>query len=253
LATGFEAVLFLPRMAVARMALLEKITRSGSISAAARDLGLSYRAAWDAVQALNNLFDEPLVTAAPGGKSGGRATVTPQGHAVLAAFQRVQAELDSACAKLDQEVGADVFWSLGMRTSARNALRGQITAVTIGPVNAEVTLRVSDDLDIVAVVTASSVEDLGLRMGVAVIALIKSSFVILAKGEDLRTSTRNQLQGRVAVREDGAVHSDIQIELGRGKTLSATITRTSADRLGLEVGDQVTALIKSSHVILAIE
>jgi molybdate transport system regulatory protein len=55
-----------------RIALLEAVARLGSISAAAKQVGLSYKGAWDGVQALNNLFDAPLVNAAPGGKAAGR-------------------------------------------------------------------------------------------------------------------------------------------------------------------------------------
>ena len=246
-------VLSLPRVAVARMALLAAIDEAGSISAAARRVGLSYRGAWDAVQALNNLSDQPLVTAAPGGKAGGAATVTDRGRAVLAAFARVQAEMAAARAKLDQGLGADVFWSLGMKTSARNALRGEIFRIVRGAVSAEVVLRLAGGLEIVSVVTLQSLEDLDLKIGGAAIALIKSSFIILAKGEGLRTSARNQISGVVTSREDGAVNCDIRLEIGEGKSLSATITLESAEALGLAVGDAVTALIKAPHVILAVE
>ncbi|MFZ5721596.1 MAG: TOBE domain-containing protein [Pseudomonadota bacterium] len=242
-----------PRVALARMALVEAIGELGSISAAARKVGLSYKAAWDAVQALNNLFDAPLVAAAPGGARGGAATVTPRGQAALAAFRKVQAEMDAALARLDQGLEADVFWSLGMKTSARNALRGTIARVTPGAVNAEVTLRLADGLDIVAIVTGPSLEDLGLEVGKPAIALIKAGFVMLAKGEGLRTSARNQIPGRVIRRDDGAVNSEIALDIGGGKTLVAAITRESAEALELAVGDAVTALIKAPHVILAVE
>lgn len=243
----------LPRVALARMALLEAIDELGSISAAARRVDLSYKGAWDAVQALNNLFDSPLVEAAPGGRAGGAARLTSRGRAAVAAFRRVQAEMDAALSKLDQGLGSDVFWSLGMKTSARNALRGRIIRVATGAVNTEVTLRLADGLDIVAVVTARSVEDLGLAEGAAAIALIKSSFVVLAKGEGLRTSARNQIVGVVLSREDGAVMSEIRLDIGAGKTLAASITLESAETLELAPGDRVTALVKAPHVILAVE
>lgn len=243
----------LPRVALARMALVEAVGELGSISAAARKVGLSYKAAWDAVQALNNLFDGPLIAAAPGGKTGGAARVTPRGEAALAAFRRVQAEMDAALSRLDDGLGADVFWSLGMKTSARNALRGRIAHIAPGAVNTEVTLRLADGLDIVAVITCQSVADLGLAEGASAVALIKSSFIILAKGEGLRTSARNQIPGVVVAREDGAVSSQICLDIGTGKTLVATITLESAEVLGLSVGDPVTALVKAPHVILAVE
>ena len=140
-----------------------------------------------------------------------------------------------------------------MRTSARNALRGVISNVTAGEVNSEVSLRLGDGVEITAIVTRRSVEDLGLAPGKPAIALIKSSFVILAKGENLRTSARNQIAGVVSSREDGAVNCEIGLNIGGGKTLTATITMESARSLDIKTGDTITALVKAPHVILAVE
>jgi molybdate transport system regulatory protein len=246
-----------PRISLDRVAMIEAIDELGSITAAAKQLNLSYKGAWDIVQALNNLFDGPLIEAVAGGRSGGAAQVTLRGREVVAAFRRVQSEVDAALAKLEAglsgEVARDLFWSLGMRTSARNALRGEIVDITDGAVNSEVTLKVADDVVITAVVTRQSVAELELAIGKPAIALIKSTFVILARGEGLRTSARNQLVGSVASREDGAVNSEISVAIGGGKTLVATITLESAGALELAVGTPVTALIKAPHVILAVE
>ena len=78
------------RVGPERMALLQAIRELGSIRAAAARAGLSYKGAWDAVQALNNLFDAPLVVSQAGGRQGGAAVVTPAGDAVLAAFSEGQ-------------------------------------------------------------------------------------------------------------------------------------------------------------------
>lgn len=246
-----------PRIGLERVALIEAIDELGSITAAAQRLGLSYKGAWDIVQGLNNLFDAPLIEAAPGGKAGGAAKVTPKGREVVTAFRRVQVEIDAALAKLEAglsgDTARDLFWSLGMRTSARNALRGEISHVGEGAVSSEVTLEVADGVEIVAIVTRRSVDELGLAVGKPAIALIKASFVLLAKGEGLRTSARNQIAGRVAAREDGAVNSEIAVDIGGGKTLTATITLESARALEIAVGDPITALIKAPHVILAVE
>jgi molybdate transport system regulatory protein len=243
-----------------RIALLQAIGELGSIRAAADRAGLSYKAAWDAVQALNNLFDAPLVASRAGGRHGGAAALTPRGTAVLGAFQRLEGALAEAAASLERalsETPADdltgLFWSFGMKTSARNALRGVVTHVADGAVNAEVTLKVSDRVKIVAVVTRDSVAELRLEPGRPAVALIKSSFIVLAKGEGLVTSARNQIDGRVLERHDGPVSCEITLQIAEGKTLTATITRESADRLDLRPGEPVTALVKAPHVILAVE
>jgi molybdate transport system regulatory protein len=246
-----------PRVGLERVALIEAVDELGSIKAAAERLGLSYRGAWDVVQALNNLFESPLVEAAPGGPTGGAARVTERGRAVTIAFRRVQAEIDAAVAKLESslagETPRDLFWSLGMRTSARNALRGVISRITEGSVNNEVTLEVGDGVEIVAVLTRRSVDELRLAVGRPAIALIKSSFVLLARGERLWTSARNQIPGVVTARDDGSVNSEITLDIGGGKTLVALVTTESANVLEIEPGVQMTALVKAPHVILAVE
>lgn len=247
----------LARVGLERIAMVEAVAELGSISAAAKKLGLSYKGAWDVVQALNNLFDSPLIEAAPGGRSGGAAVVTARGRAVVTAFRRVEQELGAALAKLDASLSGqpatDLFWSLGMRTSARNALRGTVSDVTPGAVNGEVTLSLGDGVTITAILTRRSIEDLALTVGKPAIALIKAGFIVLAKGDNLRTSARNQIEGVVTSRDDGAVNSEVGLDIGGGKTLVATVTLESAQALELAVGDKVTALVKAPHVILAVE
>ncbi len=70
--------------------LLEAIERKGSISAASREMGMSYRRAWLLVDALNTMFGQPLVVAAPGGAHGGGAQITDFGKEVAGAYRRIE-------------------------------------------------------------------------------------------------------------------------------------------------------------------
>ena len=244
------------RMGADRVALLEAIRDQGSLTAAAKAVGLSYKGAWDAVQALNNLFEQPLVAAHAGGSGGGgTATVTAQGAAVIATFHKVQAQLAQVLGGLENHGDPDsVIWSLGMRTSARNALRGVVAGVAGGPVSAEVTLTIAPGVDLISVITRQSVEDLGLAPGVPAIALIKANFVGLAPaGAAANAGVRNTLIGTIVRREDGTANSEVTLELDAGKTLTATMAREGAQTLGLDVGVRAMALIRATHVILAVE
>lgn len=141
-----------------------------------------------------------------------------------------------------------------MKTSARNAYRGIVDGIIGGPVNAEVSLKISDSLHIHAVVTQHSVAELGLAPGTPAVALIKSSFVILAPAGELgRTSARNALEGTIVSIDHGAVSSQVTLDLGAGQTLVAVVTRDSARTLGFKTGDRLVALIKAPHVILAVD
>lgn len=242
-----------------RIRLLEAIDSLGSISAAARTVGLTYRGAWDAVAALNNLAERPLVVGRAGGKAGGGASLTEDGRQFLRAVQVIRRELHRLAHTVSVELGTDLVvpalsWRHMMRTSARNMLLCKVAAVKPGAVNAEVLLDVSENIKLVAIITGESVKTLDLVPGRDVFALIKSSFVLLAPaGEVGRSSARNILTGTVARREDGPVNSEIILDLGHEKTLAAIITKESASNLDFKVGDRVSALIKASHIILAVD
>lgn len=248
------------RVGSERVRLLEAIAAHGSITAGARAVGLSYRGGWDAVQALNALFSRPVVEAQVGGREGGVAAVTPAGQALIVAFRRIEQELAHVTSQLDQHLADEreplerLSWRLGMKTSARNSLPGVVTRVTPGAVNSEVVLRLGDGAEIVAVITRESVEELGLQEGRPAYALIKASFVILAPGhEPLRVSARNRLAGVVAEHREGAVNDEVVLELPGGLRLTATATRESGEELGFPVGSPAQALIKASHVIVAVD
>ena len=76
--------------------------------------------------------------------------------------------------------------------------------------------------------------------------------MLLAKGEGLIPRRATRIKGKVSARVDSAVSSEITLAIAKKeKTLTATITRGSAEAMGLKVGEPLTALIKAPHVILA--
>ncbi|CAJ3219414.1 TOBE domain-containing protein [Burkholderia pseudomallei] len=243
----------------ARIALLAAIGETGSITRAAKAVGLSYKGAWDAIDTMNNLAGEPLVLRATGGKGGGGTTLTPRATALIAAFRAIEREhrrfIDAASAAVE---GFEVNWKLigriGMKTSARNQLFGKVLAVKHGAVNDEVVLALPGEHTITAVVTHESVQELGLAPGVDACALVKASWVVLAveDGSPLRLSARNQLQGVVETVTRGAVNSEVLLALDGGMTLAAIVTNDSVDALGLAQGVSAVAVFKASSVILAV-
>ena len=72
--------------------LLERIDRCGSIAAAGREMGMSYKRAWDLVGTLNTMFREPLVDSTRGGPGGGGAVLTATGRAVLTHYRAFEAD-----------------------------------------------------------------------------------------------------------------------------------------------------------------
>jgi len=240
-----------------RLALLGAIAETGSISAAARSVGITYKAAWDAVEAMNNLAGEPLVLAQHGGRGGGGAELTVAGHRIVDDLARLEELQAQFMAQLRSDGDLDrslaLMKRITMKSSARNVLSGTVDSVTTGGVSAEVGLVLRGGDRLHAVITRESAEELELAPGREVQALIKASWVILVSGDDgLRTSARNRLCGKVQRIVPGEINAEIVIVLSGGSTIAAIITQQSLQELGLAVGDTACALIKASHVILGV-
>ncbi|RQR42083.1 MULTISPECIES: TOBE domain-containing protein [unclassified Burkholderia] len=244
-----------------RIALLAAIGDTGSITRAAKAVGLSYKAAWDAIDTMNNLAGEPLVTRSTGGKGGGGTTLTPRATSLIAAFRTIEREhrrfIDAASAAVS---GFDVDWALigriGMKTSARNQWFGKVESIVRGTVNDEVTLVLPGGQVIVAVLTHESADALGLEPGADACALVKASWVVLAVDDaaeaTLKVSARNQLHGTVETVAAGAVNSEVTLALDGGGTLTAVVTNDSVGALQLDAGRRAIGLFKASSVILAV-
>ena len=78
------------RIGPGKARLLESVRDTGSISAAARDMGMSYKRAWLLLDSVNQAFETPAVTAAPGGRRGGGARLTTFGQELLDRYRRME-------------------------------------------------------------------------------------------------------------------------------------------------------------------
>jgi len=243
------------RLALEQISLLQAILETGSISGAAKNIGISYKTAWDRVERLNNLSKSPLVARASGGNNGGGTRLTPYGQSLLQGFSALReqhqlfiSELNKRLHSLDDITGFVKHSTL--QASARNQLLGTITALETGSVNTEVVLDIADSLRLTAQISARSQQEMDLHVGEQLLALIKASSVTLATSVELRVSARNCFQGTIIRLERGAINTDVSIDIGAGKTLAAMITNSSCDQLQLTESSQVTAFFKASSVIL---
>jgi molybdate transport system regulatory protein len=241
-----------------RIALLAKIGECGSITQAAKAIGMSYKAAWDAIDAMNNLAGEPLVERVAGGKGGGGTRLTARGAQLVDNFRLIEREHRGFVERLSQHAAgiADDYRlvrRMSMRTSARNQFSGTVTRIARGAVNDEVELAVAGGHAIVAIVTHESVDNLGLQLGSEAFALVKSSSIILVTQDDsARYSARNRLAGTIARVEAGAVNTEVVIDLPGGGSVAAIVTRESSESMGLAVGVQASAIFKASSVIIGV-
>jgi molybdate transport system regulatory protein len=241
-----------------RIILLEKIDELGSITKAAKAVGISYKTAWDTINMINNLAEKPLVDRLTGGKGGGGTSLTSEGKKVINQFKTIQEEHRKFLGNLEDRLGdTDSLYKflrrISMKVSARNTFAGSVTAITKGAVNAEVTLALKGGIPLTAVITNGAIDNLGLKTGNEAYAIIKASSVIIGTDlHDAKISARNVFCGTIAKIIEGPVNTEVDMEIGGGNTVSAVITHESSIRLRLKVGGHACALFKASSVIIGV-
>ncbi len=141
-----------------------------------------------------------------------------------------------------------------MKISARNQFNGTISAVHDGAIYTEVSVQLKGGgTTIKAMITKDSAEALGIKTGIQAIALVKApQIMVVTDFGGYRISARNQLQGTITQLKEGAINTEVDIALTGGEQLIATVTNDSVEMLALQVGQTVTAVFKSSAVILAV-
>lgn len=234
-----------------RIDVLRRIGSVGSISEAARGAGVSYKAAWQAIETLGNLAGTPLVEKAVGGSGGGGAQLTAAGHRLLQAFDLLATARQAVLNQLDQASGDNPppigLAALGLRTSMRNQLPCVVADAGTAGAAVRVELALPDGTRLASRITQESAQLLDLRKGMAVLALCKATAVRVGHA-DCATPGNNLLRGR-AVRVSGdAGAAEVSVQLGCG--LSMVGFAAAADRLN--VGEDCAAQVDESAVVIAL-
>ncbi len=156
--------------------ILEAIDKENSLSKAAETLGMSYRYVWNYIQEIQNTMAEPIVETYKGGKSGGGgAKLTELGRSLLDEYRQVESYLDQVLS------GQGALEVKSLKLSARNQLKGKVLAVEKGVITAKVKVEVKMPVTVTAVITKEAVEELGIKEGDEVTAIIKSTEIMIAK------------------------------------------------------------------------
>lgn len=140
-----------------------------------------------------------------------------------------------------------------MNISARNQFQGKITAIHPGSIHTEIDIAMGNGDTLVAMITHSSAQKLGLTSGKAVLALVKaSSMMVMTENEGYALSARNVLHGVVSQVTSGPVSAEVKLDLPGGNAVYASITHEAARELGLSQGASASVVFKASAVILAV-
>jgi molybdate transport system regulatory protein len=155
--------------------ILEAIKEEGSISGAARKTGMSYRYIWDYLERVEEALPKPVITTFRGGKSGGGARLTEFGETVLKEYQRMEKYVG-------EMLGDKEYWeTVGLKISARNRLEGTVIGVEKDKVTAKVKVQIDAPVVVTSLISREAVEDLNIKPGDRVKAVIKATGVMIAK------------------------------------------------------------------------
>jgi len=238
--------------------LLRAVDQSGSINQAAKEVGLSYKGAWQIIERANNGSPKTLVSTATGGSKGGGTRLTEAGHSLLALFTNLEQQHRQFLEQLNLNLADDpdtvlLLQRLVMKTSARNQIFGSIAEIRPGAVNAEVAVKLKGGEQVITNITQASLSHLGLQVGADAVLLINSADITLSTGSDPhRYAARNRLSCSVIRVQHDEVNAEVIAMLPGGETLVALITSESAQSLALVPGMKVWAIFKSNAPVLGV-
>lgn len=230
-----------------RLDILRRVDGCGSISQAAREAGVSYKAAWQAIDMLSNLAGVPVVEKAVGGAGGGGARLTAAGRQLLQAGDAMARSRDQVLARLAARPPGALA-ALGLRTSMRNQLPCTVHAVECHGPLARVVLALPDGGQLASRITAESAELLGLEAGLEVLALCKATAVQVARrsAADARAGG-NRLAGRAVRIARGDAGDEVAAQVG-----PLGLVGFAPARSGLRVGSPVTLRLDEAAVAIAL-
>ena len=156
--------------------ILEAIKKEKSISKAAKTIGMSYRYVWNYLARIEKTLDEPIIETFKGGKSGGGgAKLTLLGENLLKEYKRVEDYVGEI-------LGDEEYWeAVGLKISARNRFRGVVKEVEKGVITAKVKIDIDTPIVVTAIISKEAVEELDIKTGDKVEAIIKATEVMVAK------------------------------------------------------------------------
>lgn len=156
--------------------ILEYIQREESISKTAEKLNMSYRYVWNYLREIEKNIGEPVIEAFRGGKfGGGGARLTELGRRLLTEYKRIEGYLDELLADAE-------YWEvISLKISARNRLKGKVSVVQKEGLTAMIKVQLTVPTVVTALISKEAAEDLNIKVGDEVEAVIKATEVMIAK------------------------------------------------------------------------
>lgn len=169
--------------------LLRRISETNSLTEAAKLLGISYRNAWGRIRRIEARYGKRILETKTGGQEGGSSKLTPQGTALFREFRSVRKYLFNALD--DREAAGNVRYKL----SARNIISAKVARVQRGDITSLIRMTSTEPIELTSIISNEAVDDLALHEGDDVVAVVKSTDVMVAKSSSV-SGTRKARAGR---------------------------------------------------------
>ena len=236
-----------------RIELLEKIAQTGSIHAAAKAMKMSYKAAWDRVNAMNEIADRPIIEKTTGGRGGGGTVLTAHAYELIATYKRF-AELHREFMERFSEAGEDperlarILSRTFLTTSARNQLSCRVGAIEASGLSSRLELQLRGGDTLYSTITSTSVRNMGLTSGCDAYAIIKSSDVRITAKAPKSVPDLNILPGEIVSLQRSGDNAEITLQLKGGSKLVGVMDLEAGSTL--ETGMSAYAAVAKRHIIL---
>jgi len=233
-----------------RIEVLRLIERTGSISQAARDAGISYKAAWQAIDTLSNLTGMTLIEKNVGGVGGGGAQLTNAGKRFLTIATQLEIKRKAFLNDLlkKEDISQDLS-ALGIQTSMRNQLPCRVKALSFAGPIVRVTLELRDGMELIARITRTSAELMALKPGLPVLALCKAAAVKIERKSSLTdVGSVNTLKGAIHHVSKGDEEDELSMVIESGLQLIGFAPSTSQ----IKEEEEVFAFIDETTIVVAL-
>ncbi|MBL4832283.1 MAG: LysR family transcriptional regulator [Aliivibrio sp.] len=238
-----------------RIALLEQIAVTGSISQGAKLAGISYKAAWDAVKDMNSALSQPVVHSEKGGKGGGGAKLTEFGERLLKVYS-ITAQVQGMAleALLDDTIAMnsllDVMAHFSLNTSARNQLTGRICNIESFGLNDHITVVLAGGQKIETLVTHASAKKLQLVLNKSILLLFKAPIVTMTTSAPTK-SLQNCLCGQLISTNKLGDNVEMTLDIGGNDKVHSVMPISQLVNINLKLAETYYGCFEFNQVIIA--
>ncbi|WP_428023269.1 TOBE domain-containing protein [Arcobacter sp.] len=229
-----------------RVELLKNIQIYGSISKAAKQMKMSYKAAWDSVDIMNKLSQEPLVTKVTGGVGGGGTVITTYAKEIINAYDELKNLHETYLENMSNLFDSLVI-DLKNEKPVFSKLEGKITNIISNNQNSEIEIILNSKQKLVTIVNEEFLQKRELKIDKFVKLLIETNSIVITKDKS-SNSARNSLEGVVEEINDDGISTYLSINCGESDFINAKITNSSYKTLSIKKQDKVFAFFKAYNI-----